>query len=163
MSHGIEVGGRKRVLLICFLVCSCSYFSVSHLIGKIIHHLSVFLNHSNLIYLIKARYTFITQGKQNPNAGDSPLDGVKNPHHLVLISDHFTEARAALSRSTNFIPNNQSPVKVDTSAIPLVSGPSTASAPTGLAAHVSCFVILIWETIGNMHKKFLFVASVVIF
>ncbi|CAM8922273.1 unnamed protein product [Rhodiola kirilowii] len=70
-------------------------------------------------------------GKRNPHAADTHVDSVKNTHHLVLISDSFKEARSALNRSgtTNLISNNQSPVKVDTSAIPPVSGPSTNSVP----------------------------------
>ncbi|KAL9688486.1 hypothetical protein QQ045_032907 [Rhodiola kirilowii] len=70
-------------------------------------------------------------GKRNPHAADTHVDSVKNTHHLVLISDSFKEARSALNRSgtTNLISNNQSPVKVDTAAIPPVSRPSTNSVP----------------------------------
>lgn len=42
--------------------------------------------------------TIYNVGKRNQRAADPPVD-VKQPHFLVLISDSFMEARAALSRS----------------------------------------------------------------
>nr|XP_011464020.1 PREDICTED: mediator of RNA polymerase II transcription subunit 25-like isoform X1 [Fragaria vesca subsp. vesca] len=37
-------------------------------------------------------------GKRNPRAADPPIDNVKTPHFLVLISENFIEAQATLSR-----------------------------------------------------------------
>ncbi|KAK4341065.1 hypothetical protein RND71_039566 [Anisodus tanguticus] len=67
-------------------------------------------------------------GKHNPRAADPPIDTTKNPNFLVLISENFIEARAAFSRSgmTN-LASNQSPVKMDVSSVPPVSGPQSIS------------------------------------
>ncbi|XAR65400.1 hypothetical protein NMG60_11009519 [Bertholletia excelsa] len=69
-------------------------------------------------------------GKRNPRAADLPVDNVKNPHYLVLISENFMEARAALSRPgvTNLAPT-QSPVKMDVASVPPVTGPLPTSVP----------------------------------
>lgn len=74
------------------------------------------------------------QGKRNPRATDPSIDNVKSPHYLVLISENFIEARAALSRAgmTNLAPN-QSPVKLDATSVPPVSGPPSTSLPSGLS------------------------------
>ncbi|XP_059282455.1 mediator of RNA polymerase II transcription subunit 25-like isoform X2 [Lycium ferocissimum] len=74
-------------------------------------------------------------GKPNPRAADPPIDTTKNPNFLVLISENFIEARAAFSRSgmTN-LASNQSPVKMDVSSVPPVSGPQSIS---NSAANVS--------------------------
>ncbi|KAH6771383.1 phytochrome and flowering time regulatory protein [Perilla frutescens var. hirtella] len=74
-------------------------------------------------------------GKSNPRAADQcAVDNVKNPHFLVLISDNFMEARAALSRSGMLnLQSNQNPVKMDvTPAAPALSitGPPLASVPS---------------------------------
>lgn len=70
-------------------------------------------------------------GKRNPRAADPFIDNVKSPHYLVLISENFIEARAALSRAglTNLAPN-QSPVKLDATSVPPVSGPPSTSLPS---------------------------------
>ncbi|KAI3497906.1 hypothetical protein L1887_33524 [Cichorium endivia] len=52
-------------------------------------------------------------GKRNPSAADPTIDIVKNPHYLVLISEAFMEARAALSRSGITNLPSQSPIKVE--------------------------------------------------
>ncbi|KAG6671441.1 hypothetical protein I3842_16G003800 [Carya illinoinensis] len=71
-------------------------------------------------------------GKRNPRIGDPPVDNVKNPQFLVLISENFMEARAALSRSgITSIPSNQSPVNVDMAPITSVAGPPPTSIPLG--------------------------------
>ncbi|KAL6538935.1 Mediator of RNA polymerase II transcription subunit 25 [Orobanche minor] len=63
-------------------------------------------------------------GKRNPRSADPPVDNVKNPHFLVLISENFMEARAALSRSGMMnLPLNQIPVKMDITPVPPVSAP----------------------------------------
>ncbi|XP_062159533.1 mediator of RNA polymerase II transcription subunit 25 isoform X2 [Alnus glutinosa] len=70
-------------------------------------------------------------GKRNPRAADPPVDSVKNPQFLVLISENFMEARAALSRSgITSLPSNQSPVKVDMASVPSVTGPPPTSIPS---------------------------------
>lgn len=70
-------------------------------------------------------------GKRNPHAADPPVDNVKNPHFLVLISDDFMEARAALSRpGITSLPSSQSPVKMDIAAVPPVSGPPPPTVPS---------------------------------
>ncbi|PWA44492.1 phytochrome and flowering time regulatory protein (PFT1) [Artemisia annua] len=68
-------------------------------------------------------------GKRNPSAGEPTIDVVKNPHYLVLISETFMEARAALSRSGITTLPSQSPIKVDQSSVPPVSGPPPTSVP----------------------------------
>ncbi|KAL8227647.1 hypothetical protein R6Q57_015231 [Mikania cordata] len=65
--------------------------------------------------------------KRNPSSPDPTIDVVKNPHYLVLVSETFLEARAALSRSGITNLPSQSPIKVDTTSIPPVSGPPPAS------------------------------------
>ncbi|XP_022854372.1 mediator of RNA polymerase II transcription subunit 25 [Olea europaea var. sylvestris] len=71
-------------------------------------------------------------GKRNPRAADLPVDTSKNPHFLVLISENFMEARAALSRSgvTN-LASNQSPVKMDVTSVPSISGPASVPSISG--------------------------------
>ncbi|XP_015895700.3 mediator of RNA polymerase II transcription subunit 25 isoform X1 [Ziziphus jujuba] len=70
-------------------------------------------------------------GKRNPRAADPPVDNVKNPHFLVLISEHFLEARAALSRpGVTSLTSNQSPVKMDIASVPSVTGPPPTSLPS---------------------------------
>ncbi|KAK6133860.1 hypothetical protein DH2020_032410 [Rehmannia glutinosa] len=72
------------------------------------------------------------QGKRDPRAADPPVDNVKNPHFLVLISEKFIEAHSSLSRSgVTSLPSNQNPVKVDVTPVPPISGPPPASAPSG--------------------------------
>nr|GEX88031.1 hypothetical protein [Tanacetum cinerariifolium] len=61
-------------------------------------------------------------------ASEPTIDIVKNPHYLVLISETFMEARAALSRSGITTLPSQSPIKVDHS-VPPVSGPPPTSVP----------------------------------
>ncbi|XP_024987974.1 mediator of RNA polymerase II transcription subunit 25 isoform X2 [Cynara cardunculus var. scolymus] len=68
-------------------------------------------------------------GKRNPSAADPTIDIVKNPHYLVLISETFMEARAALNRSGITNLPSQSPIKVDTTSVPPVSGPPQTSIP----------------------------------
>ncbi|XP_065880357.1 mediator of RNA polymerase II transcription subunit 25 isoform X2 [Euphorbia lathyris] len=70
-------------------------------------------------------------GKRNTRAADPAVDNVKNPHFLVLISENFLEARAALSRSgVANLPSNQSPVKMDVSSVTSVAGPPPSSIPS---------------------------------
>ncbi|KAI3744300.1 hypothetical protein L1987_57378 [Smallanthus sonchifolius] len=71
--------------------------------------------------------------KRNPSSPDPTIDVVKNPHYLVLISETFMEARAALSRSGITTLPSQSPIKVDTTSIPPVSGPP----PTSVTSNAS--------------------------
>ncbi|GMH27523.1 hypothetical protein Nepgr_029366 [Nepenthes gracilis] len=61
-------------------------------------------------------------GKRNPRAPDPSIE-VKQPHFLVLISENFVEARAALSR-TLLVPI-QNPV----TSLPQGSGPPTSLSP----------------------------------
>ncbi|KAL0463631.1 UNVERIFIED_CONTAM: Mediator of RNA polymerase II transcription subunit [Sesamum latifolium] len=67
-------------------------------------------------------------GKRNPRAADPPVDNVKNPHFLVLISENFMEGLAALSRpGMASLPSNQNPMKMDVTPAPPISGPPPAS------------------------------------
>ncbi|KAL8105961.1 mediator of RNA polymerase II transcription subunit 25 isoform X3 [Apium graveolens] len=82
-------------------------------------------------------------GKRNPRAADLPLDNVKSPYHLVLLSENFIEARAALSRNgiANLV-SNHSPMKVDTTSVMKVDTapvlPVSVSPPISLpSANVS--------------------------
>ncbi|PON59515.1 Mediator complex, subunit Med25, von Willebrand factor type A [Parasponia andersonii] len=70
-------------------------------------------------------------GKRNSRANDPPVDNAKNPHLLVLISENFLEARAALSRAgVPSLPSNQSPVKMDMASNTSVTGPPPTSMPS---------------------------------
>ncbi|XP_042456578.1 mediator of RNA polymerase II transcription subunit 25-like isoform X1 [Zingiber officinale] len=69
-------------------------------------------------------------GKKNPRAADPSVDHVRNPQFLVLLSETFVEACAALSRS--LLPNqsisNQGIGKIDGSSAGSISGlPATAN------------------------------------
>lgn len=76
--------------------------------------------------------TLPMQGKRNPRAADPPIDKVKNPQFLVLISENFMEARATLSRpGSSTLPSNQSPVKMDIAPVASVTGPPPTSMPSG--------------------------------
>ncbi|KAF8389791.1 hypothetical protein HHK36_024310 [Tetracentron sinense] len=68
------------------------------------------------------------RGKRNARAADPSVD-IKNPQFLVLLSENFMEARAALSRPGS-LASNQSPVKMDTTSGPPVSGPPPTSIPS---------------------------------
>ncbi|XP_013630095.1 mediator of RNA polymerase II transcription subunit 25-like isoform X1 [Brassica napus] len=72
-------------------------------------------------------------GKLNPQSPDLSIDTVKNTFYLVLISENFVEARAALSHSATNVPQTQSPVKMDRATVPPslpVTGPPPASLPS---------------------------------
>ncbi|KAJ0247543.1 Mediator of RNA polymerase II transcription subunit 25 [Hirschfeldia incana] len=56
-------------------------------------------------------------GKLNPQSSDLSIDTVKNTFYLVLISENFVEARAALSHSATNLPQTQSPVKMDRATV----------------------------------------------
>ncbi|KAL0408834.1 UNVERIFIED_CONTAM: Mediator of RNA polymerase II transcription subunit [Sesamum radiatum] len=74
-------------------------------------------------------------GKRNPRAAEPPVDNVKNPHFLVLISENFVEARSSLSRSgMTSLPSNQNAVKTDVAPVPPISGPPSASGPSANAS-----------------------------
>ncbi|XVF03439.1 hypothetical protein REPUB_Repub04eG0261600 [Reevesia pubescens] len=75
---------------------------------------------------LKAIYS---AGKRNPRAADPPVDNVRNPQFLVLISENFMEGRAALSRpGVPSLAPNQSPMKIDISTS--VTGPPPTSVPS---------------------------------
>ncbi|XP_038720220.1 mediator of RNA polymerase II transcription subunit 25-like isoform X2 [Tripterygium wilfordii] len=69
-------------------------------------------------------------GKCNQRTPDPPVDSAKNPHFLVLMSENFMEARAALSRPgvTN-LASNQSPLKMDIASVNTVTGAPPTSIP----------------------------------
>ncbi|CDY36100.1 BnaA08g19480D [Brassica napus] len=72
-------------------------------------------------------------GKLNPQSSDLSIDTVKNTFYLVLISENFVEARAALSHSATNVPQTQSPVKMDRATVAPslpVTGPPPASLPS---------------------------------
>lgn len=72
------------------------------------------------------------QGKRNPRANDPPVDNVKHSHFLVLLSENFLEARAALSRTgVPSLPSNQSPVKMDMTPVTSVTVTPPTSMPSG--------------------------------
>lgn len=74
----------------------------------------------------------LIKGKRNPRAADLPVDTTKNPHFLVLISENFIEACAALSLSgvTN-LASNQSPVKMHVTSVPPNSGAASVPSISG--------------------------------
>ncbi|KAL0327034.1 UNVERIFIED_CONTAM: Mediator of RNA polymerase II transcription subunit [Sesamum angustifolium] len=74
-------------------------------------------------------------GKRNPRAAEPPIDNVKNPHFLILISENFVEARSSLSWSgMTSLASNQNPVKTDVAPFPPISGPPSASGPSANAS-----------------------------
>ncbi|KAH7569865.1 hypothetical protein JRO89_XS05G0010000 [Xanthoceras sorbifolium] len=76
-------------------------------------------------------HQFLMQGKRNPRAADPPVDNGKSPQFLILISENFMEARAALSRSgVASLPSNQNPVKMDIAPVASVTGPAQTSIPS---------------------------------
>ncbi|WOL11721.1 mediator of RNA polymerase II transcription subunit 25 [Canna indica] len=68
-------------------------------------------------------------GKRNPRVADPPVDHIRNSNFLVLLSENFMEACAALSRPLMGNPGmNQGIVKLDgTSAGPISGPPATAN------------------------------------
>ncbi|MBA0711271.1 hypothetical protein Golax_010469, partial [Gossypium laxum] len=77
---------------------------------------------------LKAIYS---AGKRNPRASDPPVDNVRNPQFLVLISENFMEGCAALSRSgVPSLAPNQSPVKMDMASVNSVAGTPPTSVPS---------------------------------
>ncbi|XWS23274.1 hypothetical protein CRYUN_Cryun29cG0107300 [Craigia yunnanensis] len=77
---------------------------------------------------LKAIYS---AGKRNPRAPDPPVDNVRNPQFLVLISENFMEGRAALSHpGIPSLASNQSPVKMDMASVTSVTGPPPTSVPS---------------------------------
>lgn len=84
------------------------------------------------------------QGKLNPQSADLSIDTVKNTFYLVLISENFVEARAALSHSATNLPQSQSPVKVDrTTVAPSlpVTGQPPAPVASGSSADHALFLV----------------------
>ncbi|KAI4302889.1 hypothetical protein MLD38_038585 [Melastoma candidum] len=80
------------------------------------------------------------QAKCVPRGADPPIDNSKNPHFLVLISENFMEARAALShRGISNVASNQSPVKVDVAPAPVTSvgGQTVPSIPSANGSMVN--------------------------
>ncbi|KAK7821136.1 mediator of rna polymerase ii transcription subunit 25 [Quercus suber] len=72
--------------------------------------------------------TIFNAARHNPRPADLAVDNVKNPQFLVLLSENFMEARAALSRSgITSLPSNQSSVKVDIAPVTSVTGPPPTS------------------------------------
>lgn len=72
--------------------------------------------------------TIFNAARRNPRPADLAVDNVKNPQFLVLLSENFMEARAALSRSgITSLPSNQSSVKVDITPVTSVTGPPPTS------------------------------------
>ncbi|KAK4766069.1 hypothetical protein SAY87_007711 [Trapa incisa] len=60
---------------------------------------------------VKAIYS---SAKRFPQAPDPPVDNTRNPQFLVMISENFMEARAALSRpGISTLPSHQSTLKMD--------------------------------------------------
>ncbi|KAE9605673.1 hypothetical protein Lal_00025102 [Lupinus albus] len=77
---------------------------------------------------VKAIYN---AGKCNSRAADPAVDA-KNSHFLILISESFKEACAALSRSgIRSLPSNQNPVKVDAVSATSVTGAPQTSMSSG--------------------------------
>ncbi|KAK1326333.1 Mediator of RNA polymerase II transcription subunit 25 [Acorus calamus] len=71
-------------------------------------------------------------GKHN-SCGTDPVNDIgKNPQFLVLLSENFMEARAALCRPgiSNMTPNANL-LKLDGSGVPPISGAPTTSVPSG--------------------------------
>lgn len=126
---------------------------------------------SSFLLLMVARlvywlHLFLSQAKRNPRAADPPVDNSKNPHFLVLISENFMEARAALSRPgvANLAPN-QNPVKMDIAPVTSVTGPAPTSIPSGFLYNDSAlflcnvFVMLTFECDQVFARSISFITS----
>lgn len=60
----------------------------------------------------------MTQGKKNNSAANPTIDIIKNPHYLVLISDNFMKACAALSPSEiSDLQSNQIRIKTEATSV----------------------------------------------
>ncbi|TXG56803.1 hypothetical protein EZV62_018116 [Acer yangbiense] len=82
--------------------------------------------------------------KRNPRAADPPVDNGKNPQFLLLISENFMEARAALSRpGVTSLASNQNPVKMDIAPVASVTGPAQTSIPSGYLSNDCLFIVLL--------------------
>lgn len=119
-----------------------SRISDAETLAKFFPQLSVSLSVISPKQLPKLKAIY-NAGKRNPRAADLPLDNVKSPYHLVLLSENFIEARAALSRNgiANLV-SNHSPMKVDTTSVMKVDTasvlPVSVPPPTSLpSANVS--------------------------
>ncbi|KAK2971547.1 hypothetical protein RJ640_017916 [Escallonia rubra] len=109
---------------------SDSRLSDAETIAKLFAQCSVSLSVISPKQLPKLRAIY-NAGKRNPRSADPPIDNVKNPNHLVLVSENFIEARAALNRSGMAnLASNQSPVKMDVTSVPPVSGPPSTTMPS---------------------------------
>ena len=81
--------------------------------------------------LLRILNLLLLQGKRNPRSADPTVDHDKNPQFLILLSDGFMEARAALSRPfIGSMAPNQNIVKLEGNPAPPIQGP-TASIPSG--------------------------------
>ncbi|KAK3041268.1 hypothetical protein RJ639_001370 [Escallonia herrerae] len=109
---------------------SDSRLSDAETIAKLFAQCSVSLSVISPKQLPKLRAIY-NAGKRNPRSADPPIDNVKNPNYLVLVSENFIEARAALNRSGMAnLASNQSPVKMDVTSVPPVSGPPSTTMPS---------------------------------
>lgn len=60
------------------------------------------------------------------------MDNTRNPQFLVMISENFMEARAALGRpGISTLPSNQSPLKMDMPPVNPVTAQPQASIRAG--------------------------------
>ncbi|XP_076939629.1 mediator of RNA polymerase II transcription subunit 25-like [Bidens hawaiensis] len=67
-------------------------------------------------------------GKRNPSTAAPTIDIVKNPHYLILISEDFIEAYAALSPQQIInSPSNQIPSNMEVTSVSPVSKPPPTS------------------------------------
>ncbi|GLT91765.1 hypothetical protein SLE2022_096380 [Rubroshorea leprosula] len=106
-----------------------SYLSDVETVAKLFPRCSVSLSVICPKQLPKLRDIY-NGGKQSSQAPDPPTYSVKNPSFLVLISENFMEARAALSFSgVMSLAPYQSPVKMDVAPVTSASGPSPTSIP----------------------------------
>ncbi|ERN14664.1 hypothetical protein AMTR_s00038p00208830 [Amborella trichopoda] len=72
--------------------------------------------------------------KRNSRVPDPAIDNTKYPHYLILLSDLFVEARAALRPGITNLPASQNQMKFDSSSVPsTVSGPPPATMPSGFS------------------------------
>ncbi|KAD4983024.1 hypothetical protein E3N88_19695 [Mikania micrantha] len=113
-----------------------SRLSDSETIAKVFSQCSISLSVICPKQLPKLKAVY-NAAKRNPSSPDPTIDVVKNPHYLVLVSETFSEAWAALSRSGYTNLPSQSPIKVDTTSIPPISGPPLASG-TSNASLMNC-------------------------
>ncbi|KAL4180960.1 hypothetical protein AMTRI_Chr12g268760 [Amborella trichopoda] len=106
------------------------YLADAETVAKAFSQYSVSLSVISPKNLPKLRAIY-NAAKRNSRVPDPAIDNTKYPHYLILLSDLFVEARAALRPGITNLPASQNQMKFDSSSVPsTVSGPPPATMPS---------------------------------